>query len=300
MATKSQNSSLRWIIIIGVLVVFVVGALFFRAPKPHIQLAAEHIFTVGTIPGLGDFVITNTMIATWASMIVLIALSYFATRKMTAVPSGVQNLMEAIIEAIAGFVESVAGKKHGPRIFNLVATIFLFLLISNWMGLLPGYETIGLVENGEHGETIILPFLRPAATDLNTTLGLALISVAFTQIFGVKTIGAGNYIQRFFNFKAGPIGIFVGLLELVSEFAKIVSFSFRLFGNIFAGAVLLAVITFLVPWLASLPFMALELFVGFMQALVFGFLTLVFCVIAVSEHEEHHHEEHEERVALGT
>lgn len=144
-------------------------------------------------------------------------------------------------------------------------------------------------DNGEsdehHGPTIV-PIFRAATADLNTTLALALISVTFTQFYGFKYLGAG-YLTKFFNFKQGPIFTFVGLLELVSEFAKIISFAFRLFGNIFAGEVLLAVIAFLIPALAPIPFIGLEIFVGFVQALVFAMLTLVFTNMATESHAEH-------------
>jgi F-type H+-transporting ATPase subunit a len=153
-------------------------------------------------------------------------------------------------------------------------------LCSNWLGLFPGVSSIVVHEGGES-----VPLLRSPASDLNFTLALALIAVTFANAFGVAAVGLKARLSVFFNFK-GPIDFFVGILELVSEFAKIISFSFRLFGNIFAGEVLLAIMAFLVPYLAPLPFMFLEIFVGFIQAFIFGMLTLVFVAIAVSHGED--------------
>src|SRR5262249_7027906 len=163
-------------------------------------------------------------------------------------------------------------------------TIFFFVITANWMGLVPGFGSIGYWENvpGEEQQEFV-PLLRAATTDLNTTLAIALTSVIATQVFGLRTLG-GGYVSKFINFR-GPIDFYVGILELIAEFAKIISFTFRLFGNIFAGEVLLAVIVFLVPWIAALPFYGLELFVGFIQAFVFAVLTLVFMTLATTAHE---------------
>ena len=167
-----------------------------------------------------------------------------------------------------------------------MGTLFIFIIFLNWFGLLPGVGTIGFyeIEEGhEVAEKVFVPLFRAGSADLNTTLALALISVVSIQISGIKTLGK-EYIGRFFNFK-NPIYFFVGILELISEFSKIISFAFRLFGNIFAGEVLLTVIAFLIPVIAPLPFLGLELFVGFIQALVFSMLTSVFLSLATTKSE---------------
>ncbi|MCX6023230.1 MAG: F0F1 ATP synthase subunit A [Chloroflexi bacterium] len=342
---------MAYAIAIGLLVLAGVGISFFRGPIAIISLPAETI--------VHGFFLTNTMIAGWLTIAVLMGLSYAATgfsgAKMKLVPSGVQSMMEAVIEALFAFTTSVAGEENGRKFFPLIGTIFLFIMTSAWLALLPGFGTIGTVQKSEyhHGEGTtftsagavafimpgaknlvphhdthaaapaadshgaaapavnaddhgaaakpagqfegaLVPFLRSVNTDLNTPLAIALTAMTFIEMWGLQALGIG-YLGKFLNFKEGPIGVFVGLLELISEFSKIISFTFRLFGNMFAGEVLLTVISFLVPWVALLPFLGLEIFVGFVQALVFAGLTLVFATMAVAahgEHEESHGEDH--------
>lgn len=193
------------------------------------------------------------------------------------------NLMEAVSEAVLGLIEQVThDRKKSLNFFPFLMTIFLFILINNWLGLLPGVGSITLLT--EEGR---VPLFRGANADLNTTLALAVISVVMTQIYAARELGVVKHLKKYFS--ANPIMTFVGMLELVGELSKMVSFSFRLFGNIFAGEVLLAVIAFLMPIVAPLPFFGLELFVGFVQALVFTMLTLVFLTIATSDHSEYNH-----------
>ncbi len=245
----------------------------------HISLAAEKIIEIGPLA------ITNTMVVTWVVIAILTVASFLATRRLKEVPGQLQNFFEFIIEAILGMIENITGdRKKAKKMLPLVATLFIFIITANWIGLIPGFETVGRWEILD-GEKILIPYLRPPAADLNTTLALAIISVVATQIFGFAYLGFG-YLKKFINFK-GPIQFFVGILEIISEFAKIISFSFRLFGNIFAGAVLLTVISFLIPTIAALPFYGLELFVGFVQALVFAMLTTVFIYVGTQSHEEH-------------
>jgi F-type H+-transporting ATPase subunit a len=281
------------------------GLLFLHWETPHVQIAPERVFAVG---GIG---ITNTMLAAYLTTAVLALFFWRATRKTAIVPGRLQSAAELTVETFLGLCSNVAGERNGRRFFSLVMTIFLFVLVANWMGLFPGFSTIGVREHepvaqteivpaaapaaptaeGTGSEkTVLLPFLRGATTDLNTTLALALVSVVATQVFGIRTLGAGSYLSKFFNFRGGPIGLFVGLLELIGEISRIISFSFRLFGNIFAGEVLLAVVGFLVPLVATLPFLGLELFVGVIQAFIFAMLTLVFLTIATIGHGEHHEE----------
>ena len=306
---------------------------------PEISIPAEHVFDLfGFVP------ITNTLLATWLTMIILILGSWLITRKMKTVPGRWQSFLEMFIEALYNLVEGVAERKWARRFFPIVMTIFVFLLISNWLGLTPLFGGWGVLEpahEGEHGQSVrwlndshtiglweesdtheegghgasaeqtykLAPMFRSAATDMNTTLALAIVSVICTQVFGVWALGLpyfGKFVAvgkivsvftkpglgcagRLGRFLMGGIDVFVGLIETVSEFGKIISFSFRLFGNIFAGEVLLGVIGFLIPYLVSLPFFGLELFVGFVQALVFMMLSVAFFVTAISHHggEEH-------------
>ena len=247
----------------------------------NISLAAEKIIEFGPIA------ITNTMLVTWVAIIVLVTLSYFATRKVSAVPGKLQNIFEFILEALLGLIDGItADRKKSEKFLPLVATIFLFIITCNWMGLIPGFETIGRFE--EHaGKEILIPYLRSPASDLNTTLALALITMFSVQIVGITSIGFFRYFKKFVNFK-GPIDFFVGFVETVSEFAKIISFSFRLFGNVFAGGVLLAVVSSLIPILVPLPFYGMEMFVGAIQALVFAMLATVFLQMATVAHDAEH------------
>jgi len=246
----------------------------------HISLAAEKIIEIGPIA------ITNAVLVTWIVIAILGVVSLAIRSTIKDVPGKLQNVFEFALEAIIEMIEGVTNdRKKALRFFPLVATLFLFIITSNWIGLLPGFETIGKWEINHEGVKVLAPFFRPPASDLNTTLALAITSVMAIQIFGVISIGPG-YFKKFFNFK-GPIEFFVGVVEGISEFAKIISFSFRLFGNVFAGGVLLLVVTFLVPFVAALPFYGLEIFVGFVQALVFAMLTTVFLQMATIGHEEH-------------
>jgi F-type H+-transporting ATPase subunit a len=242
----------------------------------HISLAAEPIFNIGPLT------ITNSILATWVTGGLLALGGWLGTRRMKKVPEGWQNFVEMIVEFLENLAVSVVGEKKGRTFFPLVASFFIFIIAANWLGLFPGVGTIGLFELHE-GERTFVPLLRAATADLNTTLALALVSVIAIQYWGLKFVGFKFYLKKFINF-SGPIDFFVGILETISELAKIVSFSFRLFGNIFAGEVLLVVIAFLIPIIAPVPFLALELFVGFIQALVFAMLTLVFLSIATVKH----------------
>ena len=246
---------------------------------PHISLAAEIVGRIGGFP------ISNALITTWLVMGILIVLSRLATRSMQTVPSNAQSIAELLVGGLYDFFHSVTGK-YVSSVFPLVGSLFLFILTANWVGLLPGVGTIGFFRS-IHGETEFIPLLRGATADLNTTVALAIVAVLAIQYFGFKTSGI-HYSSRFLNFSS-PIYFVLGLLEIVSEVSKIVSFAFRLFGNIFAGEVLLAVMAFLMPFIVPLPFITMELFVGFIQALVFSMLTAVFLTVAVSHGEPEAH-----------
>lgn len=241
-----------------------------------ISLAAEK---VGELFG---FPITNALLASWLVVLFLAAVGLLVRRRIKLIPSGLQNVAEAVVEFLVHLADQVTGdRRQTERFFPLVATMFLFIVTANWFGLLPIFGPLQ-VHVVHQGHPTLIPMLRSANADLNTTLALALVAVISLQVFGVATIGFVKYTGKFFNFK-NPVLFFVGLLELIGEVAKLISFSFRLFGNIFAGEVLLIVVGSLVAYLAPLPFYALELFVGFIQALVFAILTLVFLKMATAE-----------------
>lgn len=247
----------------------------------HIALAAEKIAHIGPIP------ITNSLITTWIVMAIIIAFAYFAGKNIKKIPSGLQNFAEMIVEALYDTVESLAAEKT-KRFFPIVATFFIFIIMANYIGLLPGIGTIGIKEvryEGEHITETLVPLFRSANSDINITLGLALISVFATHYFSITSLGIKDYLKRYFSLN--PVYLFVGLLEIIAEITKVVSLSFRLFGNIFAGEALLVTISGLFAFLVPLPFMMLELLVGFVQATVFMMLTLVFMVILTEKHEAH-------------
>jgi F-type H+-transporting ATPase subunit a len=266
---------------------------------PHISMAAEVVFHIGSFP------VTNSLLTTWICMGFIILVAWLGTRRMELVPTGLQNLVETAVEIFYDGVARVRAGEQAAFFLPLAGTFFFFILLANWMGLLPGFGSIGLIVE-HHGETEFVPILRPANTDLNTTLALALFSVIATQIYGIKVHGFFSYAGRFIrvggfvdSFKSlvglrprkklfntllnGVIDAFIGALEMLDELTKLLSFSFRLFGNIFAGEVLLIVISMLLPFVAPLPFLALEIFVGYIQALIFSTLTLVFVRHATHE-----------------
>lgn len=243
----------------------------------QISIRAEEIFHIGSFP------ITNSILLAFVAFMVLVIFAVILRNKLKMVPGSIQNITEVVIEGALSLMDSVLGdRRKSERYLPLVLTVFLFVLCSNWLGLLPGVGSL-MVRSSEGA----VPLFRSPAADLNFTLALALLAVTFINALGVAAVGLKGRLRTFFNFK-DPIAFFVGILELVSEFAKIISFSFRLFGNVFAGEVLLTIMAFLLPYVAPLPFMFLEIFVGFIQAFIFGMLTLVFVSMAVSEeHDEH-------------
>jgi F-type H+-transporting ATPase subunit a len=268
-----------------------------------IQIQPEVIFTIFGFP------ITNTLIGTWISIIFLFLVFFLGTRRRDLIPSGMQNVVEWIVEYLLNLTESVAGTVKARKFFPLVATFFIFILFCNLLDIFPGVDTIGTVNLealkvahlsaptsffllGEYSNKLT-PWVRPGTSDLNLTLALALVSVIVTQIFGFYTLGAKQHLSKYFNFKAlfthgfqGPIEFFVGLIEIITELSRILSFSFRLFGNIFAGSAVLAVFAWLLPFVSDAVFIPLELFVGFVQALIFALLTLVFLEIATTSEED--------------
>ncbi len=244
----------------------------------HISLKAEEIGHIGGLP------ITNSLLLSTIVLVVLSATAITASRFFTKkVPGFFQNLAESVMEALLDLMDTVFGERaKSERYFPLIATIFLFVLFSNWFGLLPGVGSFTIMHGGE-----VAPLLRAPSADLNFTLALAVITVISVNVLGAFAIGFFSHAGKFINFKQGPIMFAVGLLELVSEGARMVSFSFRLFGNVFAGEVLLTIIGFLLPYFGPLPFLFLEIFVGFIQALIFSMLSIVFISIATTAHDDH-------------
>lgn len=222
-----------------------------------------------------NFPVTNTLLVSWVAMIILTVTSIVASWKIKAVPSGLQNFAEAVIEWGYATVEGLTAKR--VRVFfPFIMTFFLFILTANWLGLLPGFGTI--TYKGE-------PLFRSVNSDLNMTLGLALLSAFLTHAFAVRYLGIKNYLLKWVALN--PIFLFVGILEIISEFTKIVSLSFRLFGNIFAGEVVLSTVSGIFAFVVPLPFYFLEIIVGFVQAAVFAMLTLVFMALLSEKHEAH-------------
>lgn len=245
---------------------------------PHIEIAAEKLTSLFGLP------ITNTLLTSWVVVGLLVVMALMLSRRAALIPNALQNVAEFFMESFLALMQGVLGSRAtAEKYFPIVGTIFLFILTSNWLGILPGIGSVGFFEHAG-SESKFVPFFRSAASDLNMTLALATVTVLLIHVMAVGAIGIKSHLSKFFSFR-GPIEFFVGMLELVSECAKIISFSFRLFGNIFAGEVLLIIVGFLAPVGAPIPFLMLEVFVGFVQALVFAMLTTVFISIAISHHE---------------
>lgn len=308
-----SRSSLVLIGVLGVLFIasFIAGPLgksvlgdlglpsWLSVPRPAPELPAEVVFHPFGFP------VTNSIIAAWITMIFLVGLSYAITRRMKLVPGRLQAAFEFLIGWLYDLCRRVAGDKDGRQFFPLIATIFLFVAFNAWLGLLPGFGSI--TAHTVEGEVHLL---RPANTDINMPLAMALISFVFVEVTGLRRLGIG-YLRKFFNVRefvsglrlifkgrlkdglpklfTGGINIFTGLLEGLSEVIRIVSLTFRLFGNMTAGEILLLVIAFLVPWVFAVPFYGLELLIGFIQALIFAGLTLIFLTFAVAPHGEEAH-----------
>ena len=268
----------------------------FGIDRPEPKLPAEEVFH------LFGFPIANSIIGAWFTMIFLVGFSYIVSRRMKIVPGRLQSAFEFLLGWLYSFCQSVAGEKNGRRFFPVVATIFLFVAFNAWLSLLPGFGSIEIINTEGHH----VHLLRGANTDINMPLALALVSFVFVEFIGLKSLGI-RYLGKFVNvapffgsigqifrgrLRAGLSGliigfihIFVGVLEALSEFVRIISFTFRLFGNMTAGEILLLIAAFLIPWIFALPFYGLELLVGFVQALIFAGLTLVFLTMAVAHGE---------------
>jgi F-type H+-transporting ATPase subunit a len=249
--------------------------------RPHPKLPAEVVFHIL------DFPITNTIIGAWISIIVLVGVSYIVTHKMKIIPSRLQNIFEVALEGLLNFCTNMAGEKNGRRFFPVVATIFLFVIVNAWLSLLPGFHSITI--NNAEGE--VVPLLRGANTDINMAMALAMTYFVFVGYYGLKTLNS-SYLKLNVGSSdpfTGFINILINMLDIVFGVLHILSFTMRLFGNMIAGEILLMVVFFLVHLIAIFPFYGLELLVGFIQALIFGGLTLIFATMAVGHEESEAH-----------
>ncbi len=233
-------------------------------------------FAAEPIVYIGNFAITNSFLDTILVDGIIIGLIVAVRKHLSLVPGKLQTIIESIISGFYSITESVAGK-NSAKIFPFFMTFFIFILIANWTGLIPGVTAIGIKEGHE-----LIPLLRPATSDFNVTLGLALVSVVATHMLSIKTIGISDYLSRYFSLN--PINLFIGFLEIISEITKVISLSFRLFGNIFAGEIVLGTVSTMFAIVFPLPFLMLEVVVGLVQALVFAMLTMAFMAILMTPH----------------
>jgi len=241
-----------------------------------VHLAPEAVGYVFGVP------LTNTLLTVWLVMAVLIGVALLLRKRLRLVPSKVQTSAEALVGGGYDYVKEVLeSEEYARRFFPLIATIFIFILGINWIGLLPGIDAIG-VYHESHGAMKLVPFFHPGNTDLNITFAFAIVAFVSIEIAGVLIVGMAKYSKKFINFSS-PLNFIIGIIELLSELARLISFSFRLFGNIFAGKMLLLVALFFVPFVLPVPLMAFELFVGLIQAFIFAILTLFFVKLAIEE-----------------
>jgi F-type H+-transporting ATPase subunit a len=322
--TQKRTPWRRWIVLALMIAGFILGGIFVPV-QPEITVAAEKLFEdpiVENFIGLGPLYLVNTLPTLVVTLVLLVLIAFFANRSLKQsqntdlVPRGIGNVVEAILEMLYNLTEGSAGK-YAKMIFPWFATIMIYVLFANLLKLIPGFESIGVLHpHGEHAselhsgwylynaelshDYILAPFFRGISVDLNFTASLAIISVVMIQVIGFRAQGIG-YLSKFFNtrrmFKVpffGAMDFLVGLLELISELSKILSFAFRLFGNMFAGIVLVAIVAGLLGKFSILPAMIMmfELFVGVIQAFVFGMLTMVFMAQATQGHGGEDHAEH--------
>ncbi len=329
METQKRTPWRRWIVLVLMIAGFILGGIFVPV-QPEIAVAAEKLIEepiAENFLGLGPLYLVNTMPTLVVTLVLLVVIAFFANRSLKKsqntdlVPRGIGNVVEAILEMLYNLTEGSAGK-YAKMIFPWFATIMIYVLFANLLKLIPGFESIGVLhpahgeghavaaigggwanllpEKVEEGGYILAPFFRGISVDLNFTASLAIISVVMIQVIGFRAQGLG-YLSKFFNtrrmFKVpffGAMDFLVGLLELISEISKILSFAFRLFGNMFAGIVLVAIVAGLLGKFSILPAMIMmfELFVGVIQAFVFGMLTMVFMAQATQGHGGEEHAEH--------
>lgn len=240
----------------------------------HVVLAPEQIGSFFGIP------LTNTLLTSWVVIGLLVVIAFVMRSRLKLIPSRFQLLLEWLFEFVYDYIaETLESRELARRFFPLLVTIFLFIFTSNLLEFTPGIGSVGFFHPG--GEFV--PLLRSVNTDLNVTLMLAILAFLTIEVTGVILLGVWRYGGKFINFHSGAIGFIVGIIELFSEIARVVSFSFRLFGNVFAGEVLILVVSYFLPVIAPVPVMTFEIFVGFVQAAIFALLTLFFIKIAIAE-----------------
>jgi len=277
------------------------------------EVSHEATLFAEPVAHIGNFTVTNALLTSWAVVAILTILALALRSKTKEVPGKLQNVFEIVLEGALDLCDQVTGsRKLSMQIFPIAISAFFFILVNNWLGIIP-LGGFGLIEEGEHGLAFI-PFLRGGTADINTTIALAVTAVVGANIFGIFSIGLWKTFNKYVNLKAlggiftkikheptviivAPITFFVGLIEIIGEFAKIASLSFRLFGNVFAGEVLLASMAAIFAYAIPIPFLFLEILVGVIQALIFSILLVVYFTISASDHDEHEHEEMHEKVA---
>ncbi|MDE2399838.1 MAG: F0F1 ATP synthase subunit A [Patescibacteria group bacterium] len=279
-----------------------------QQPTHEVTIFAEPIFNVGGLQ------ITNSLLTSWLALLVIVAISLAIRLKIQKIPNKLQNIFELVLEGAMGLVDQVTNdRKITDKIFPIVFSLFMFILVNNWLGLLPFVGSVGF-NVLEEGHTVFVPLFRSGTADINMTLALSIMIVIASNIFGILTIGVWKIFNKYVNLKAlgdiftkvkhdksivivSPISFFVGVLELLGEFAKVASLSFRLFGNVFAGEVLLASMGAIFLYVLPGPFLFLEVFVGLIQALIFSLLASVYFTIAAQDHSEHEEEHSEKQLA---
>lgn len=267
------------------------------------EISEEHTLFAEPIFNIGSFTVTNSLLTSWIALVVILMIGVAFRSQLSAVPKKLQNVVEMVMEKFLEIFDAITGsRQRSLMLAPFVMSFFVLILINNWLGLIPGVGSIGQVANHD-GHLVFIPYLRGGTADLNTTLALASIAVVASHIFGVVAVGVWNYINKFINLKAlaeipkkivkeptiivvNPIKVFVGLIEIIGEVAKVASLSFRLFGNIFAGEVLLASMAAIIAFAVPIPFMFLEIIVGLIQALIFAILVLIYVSISTTA-EEH-------------
>ncbi len=275
-------------------------------PETHeVTIYAEPIFHVG------NFQITNAILNSWLALLVIIAFALAIRLNLKKIPGKLQHVFEIILDGALSLCDQVTNdRKISERIFPIVFSVFIFILVNNWLGILPFVGSMGFTLK-EGANSVFVPLFRGGTADINFTLALSIMSVVGSNIFGIITVGAWKTFNKYVNVKelgsiftrvrkdpavliVAPITFFVGIVEFIGEIAKIASLSFRLFGNIFAGEVLLTSMATIFAFVLPGPFLFLEVFIGLIQALIFSLLTAVYFTIAAQDHGEHEsHEKHE-------
>lgn len=281
----------------------------YAAGGHEVTIYAEPVFHIGS------FNVTNSLINSWLTVLIIFILAFFIRFNIKKIPGKFQVFFEIILDGALKLCDQIThNRKITEKIFPMVFTIFMFVLVNNWLGILPFVGSIGFYEEIENGAKVFVPLFRGGTADINTTLALSLMSVIGSNIFGVFSIGLWKTINKYVKLSElgsiftkirkepsvlflAPISFFVGLIELIGEMAKVASLSFRLFGNIFAGEVLLSSMAAIFAFVLPTPFLFLEVFVGLIQAIIFSLLAAVYFTIAAQDHSSHDNHGHDEKHA---